>query len=181
MVENRKIQYTKHILSTTLIELLKDNHISQISVSQLCEEANINRTTFYRYYTDVLALLNEIENKVVNDLLHYLNQFNAIRSNEEILSILELLVRYILNHEAVFGVIMAETKNFDFKQKFINVFYTHIENIYADNIKQNEEKLTYILYGSIALIQNWLSKKIRSTPHQMANLMLDFGNRILND
>ena len=54
MKENRKIKYTKKVLSESLIELLKTKHISEITITELCENADINRTTFYRHYEKVL-------------------------------------------------------------------------------------------------------------------------------
>ena len=40
-----------------------------IKVKDICEEAKINKTTFYKHYTDSLELSNEIDEEVVEKLM----------------------------------------------------------------------------------------------------------------
>ena len=49
--EHKKIQNTRNILLNTLIELSESRPMEEISVSELCRAAHINRTTFYKYYS----------------------------------------------------------------------------------------------------------------------------------
>ena len=44
---DRRIKYTKHALQEAMIELLETHPIAKISVSMLCEKADVNRSTFY--------------------------------------------------------------------------------------------------------------------------------------
>ena len=51
--ENKKIDYrvrlTKQIIRQNLVPLMKEYHISRISIKMLCERAEINRSTFYAH------------------------------------------------------------------------------------------------------------------------------------
>lgn len=65
---DRRTRYTQSIIKETLIELLKTKDIKKITVSEICEKADINRATFYRYYLDVYDLLEKIEEDLVEEL-----------------------------------------------------------------------------------------------------------------
>ena len=54
---DRRVKYTKKVIKDTFLSLLEKKNISNISVKELCEMADINRGTFYRYYIDIYDLL----------------------------------------------------------------------------------------------------------------------------
>ncbi len=56
--EDRRIAMTKRLLKAALIELLKEQDIYHISIRELCERADVNRTTFYKYYGSQFDLLS---------------------------------------------------------------------------------------------------------------------------
>jgi AcrR family transcriptional regulator len=63
--ENRRVKLTKTMLKDSLIELLQKQPINRITVKEICENADINRSTFYVYYTDQYGLLAEIEDEII--------------------------------------------------------------------------------------------------------------------
>lgn len=56
---DRRILRTKKALKDTLMELLKKQNFESITVSQICDSAMVSRNTFYNYYTDKYALLED--------------------------------------------------------------------------------------------------------------------------
>lgn len=48
---NAKIEKTKRKLISAFLTLLEETPLEEMTVSQLCREAGINRTTFYKYYS----------------------------------------------------------------------------------------------------------------------------------
>lgn len=63
-MENRRILITKQLLCESFISLLKQKPIDKISVTELCQAANVNRGSFYAHYADVYDLLGQIESIV---------------------------------------------------------------------------------------------------------------------
>lgn len=57
---NRREEYTLRVIRETFLDLLSKQSVERISVGELCDLADINRSTFYRHYADVYALLDEI-------------------------------------------------------------------------------------------------------------------------
>ena len=73
--ENRRVTMTKQLLKDALVSLLEKNDIYNISIRELCEAADVNRSTFYKYYGSQFDLLADME----NDLILMVNQ--AVEDN----------------------------------------------------------------------------------------------------
>ena len=54
---DRRVKYTKMVLEDSFIKLLEKKDISQISITEICDNADINRATFYAHYSDQNDLL----------------------------------------------------------------------------------------------------------------------------
>ena len=55
-----RIIKTKKILFETLLKLMKQKNFDKIKISDICEEALINRSTFYAHYQDKYELLDDL-------------------------------------------------------------------------------------------------------------------------
>lgn len=62
---DKRKKYTRMFLHEALQELLKTKHLKEITVKELCEKADINRTTFYRNYQDIYELFEEEEKEMM--------------------------------------------------------------------------------------------------------------------
>lgn len=65
MVDRRE-QKTRKLIQNSFFELAKEKDISKITVTELCEFANISRSTFYSHYEDYPLFLTEMENQLVD-------------------------------------------------------------------------------------------------------------------
>ena len=50
--ESRRTQMTRRLIRTALIELMGEKTFERITIKELCERADVNRTTFYLHYSD---------------------------------------------------------------------------------------------------------------------------------
>ena len=71
---------TKRLMKNALLELLEKQELANISVTAICETADVHRSTFYKYYTDPSALLKEIEQDFLDQIP---NPENMDLSNQE--------------------------------------------------------------------------------------------------
>lgn len=62
---DKRVLKTKSALLDTLALLLKTTDIDDITVSSLCEKANINRATFYRHYGIPMDVITEAIEDIV--------------------------------------------------------------------------------------------------------------------
>ena len=61
---DRRIRYTRYALQNALIVCMQQKPFNRITVREICETADINRSTFYMHYKDIYELLDEIEEQV---------------------------------------------------------------------------------------------------------------------
>ena len=73
---NRKIQMTKRFIRLALFECLKEKDINKITISSLCEKADINRSTFYKYYGSQYDVIKEMEQEVIPKQVLALDSIN---------------------------------------------------------------------------------------------------------
>ncbi|MBQ7117468.1 MAG: TetR/AcrR family transcriptional regulator, partial [Clostridia bacterium] len=67
--ESRRVKMTKMLLKDSLIDLMKDKSIHSISIKDVCDGADINRSTFYRHYNTQYELYDDIIQDIMNDML----------------------------------------------------------------------------------------------------------------
>ena len=58
---DRRVRKTKAQLRAGLARLMQKKSIKEITVKELVEEVDINRSTFYLHYTDIYQMLESIE------------------------------------------------------------------------------------------------------------------------
>ena len=64
-----RIVKTRRQIKNAFLKLRAKFMPENIKVKDICEEANINKTTFYKHYTDSLELSNEIDEEIVEKLM----------------------------------------------------------------------------------------------------------------
>ena len=89
-MENQRIRLSKKLLKNALLELLREKRIDKISISELCSAAQINRTTFYKYYGNQYDLLAEMEQDFFRQL-----QENFLDKDPDDVENLTELIRFL--------------------------------------------------------------------------------------
>ena len=72
--ENQRIVLTKRLIKESLIKMLATEGIYKISIRGLCEEAGINRSTFYKYYGSQYDVLSEMGSEMVRHVQKILQE-----------------------------------------------------------------------------------------------------------
>ena len=60
---------TKRSIYNAFIELRSRKPLEKLTVKELCEKAEINKSTFYVYYSDVYDLSEVIEDEIVTSVI----------------------------------------------------------------------------------------------------------------
>ena len=73
--EDTRVQFTKKVLKDALLRILKDKPIGKVTIKELCEEAGLNRGTFYLHYNEPNDVLMEIESDFVREKLAFFDPY----------------------------------------------------------------------------------------------------------
>lgn len=89
----KKTTKTQKKFEETLLKLMKSKKFETITVNDITELADVNRSTFYRHYLDKYDLLEKIEDNILNHVISY--HSNTIEK-KRLIKILILLIMLIL-------------------------------------------------------------------------------------
>ena len=137
--DNKRHQETIQRVYATFAELLREQELNKVSVTALCEAANIDRSTFYANFEDISALANtyssEIEKQVVAQP-HVEGEFSWI-------------FEYILENKDLFQVYfklgLSQTAA-DYKMLFFrNGVYSVAKLWFTEGCKESPQKMGEII------------------------------------
>lgn len=184
---------TKKIIKEAFTKLLKEKGFNNITVSDITNEAKINRGTFYLHYTDKFDLLEKLENDSIEDLKELLfNKDTHDASNPKELFpygvILDAL-NYAKDNFDFVSAISSEngdpTFNDKFKTEMIKLLKLRMKNTYkikpSDFNISNDYIYEILTAVPIVIILMWIKKGCIESPKKIANLIMATRNYSPND
>jgi len=168
--EDRRIMMTKRMLKDALIEMLKEKDIYHISIRELCERADVNRTTFYKYYGSQFDLLTDME----NDMIEFLTK--TIKSNEaDPEKIISSACNYLEGNIDFARLIINNNVDPSFAHKLFTMDCIKESTLKKFAGNKSEAELEYIynflVYGAFRMVCVWLNKEERESPEAFAKLI----------
>jgi len=170
-MENQRVRITKMLLKDALTKLLYEKRIEKISVSELCEKAGINRSTFYKHYGSQMDVYEDMEQDFFDAALQMLTIDNE-SGRTGIGQFLEFLKE---EYEKVYAIIVIRPDS-DFIEKVFNMpalkYFTDKNNDPTYNERQNEYMRIYEYNGGYAVIREWVASGCKEDPTQIEELLL---------
>ena len=161
MSRERIINQTKQLLKDALMELLADKPLAKITVKELCEKADINRTTYYKYYIDIYDQMDKVENEIISDMLTKLDVITVENMNdrESRLVVITKILEYIESRQEEFKVLL-EKNELNFQYKLLSVIGGRIFDKLNTHDQKDVIRYIYIVNGSYGIIREWLKGSI---------------------
>ncbi|MCD5424152.1 TetR/AcrR family transcriptional regulator [Limosilactobacillus fermentum] len=170
--ENRRVKYTKRVIKEALIELMANRQVGEISVKKLCEQADVNRSTFYAHYGNPMDVMWELEEEVFTDLQQSVANHGQCQDKRAALeSIMQAVLEYVQERRQTFLVLFAQDNLGDFQDQLFVLTQgqkTHPKNMTQE---QRDYQRRYVFYGNVAVIKRWLEKEDRESVKEMAKLI----------
>lgn len=167
---DRRTRKTKKAIKTAFMDLIAKSDISKITVKEVSELADINRKTFYVYYSGVDDVSDEIENEIVDNIIKLMNEYNFAKFMTNPYLVLNQITDYI-NEDTEFygkffnskisGAILEKVKKI-IKDKLLPVFKEK-----ADLTLVNYT-IEYSLGGLIAAYREWLGSDKKITLEELS-------------
>jgi len=179
-VENRKIRYTKMVIRDSLMELMKTKSILSVSIKDICELADISRSTFYAHYKDQYDLLRQIEEETVAYFEGMLDKYKDKHSKKETAQMIEEMLTYMANNGNSIQVLLSENGDIAFQKKLFQHFANNNLVIkYFSEKQQDDEAKTYysvfLINGYLGLVQHWLKTNMSIPVPQLARMLLKWA------
>lgn len=174
---DNRVRYTKMILQQALVTLLDSKTINQITIKEICEQAQVNRGTFYLHYTSIDDLLDEVENVFLQNYKDFFNP-DCLRNlyKNILIEILDVLRE---NHKIVLA--MIDSNHFQSKSKIMEIIRQNtIATWQTKYSKYSEEDLSvmfdFVYPGAMHIISGWLRGEISYSTSECADFLICLEN-----
>ncbi|MDD4502770.1 MAG: TetR-like C-terminal domain-containing protein [Clostridia bacterium] len=174
--EDRRVKYTKMVLKESLIDLLSKKDISCITIKQICEEADINRATFYTHYSDQFDLLRQIEDEFLQNVKAYIAVFKQKKADAILVDVLEEIFEYIKDNAKLCRLLLSKQGNLEFQKRIMMLIYdTNLVAKPNESLKKGEEEFVYsfIITGCVGVIHKWLEEGMKQSSRAMAGMIFN--------
>ena len=158
---------TKEIILDATIKLMKNNNINKLTVQKILDEANISRSTFYKFFSDKYDVINYYFKYYVDSMLN--ENCNQDLENKCAYQFLYDNKDYFLN------AFKIEGQN-SFKSFFYDYYYKSCAEVYLANMSKetlsDDDKIALECYcsGALHITEQWLMNGAKESPKHMAEL-----------
>jgi len=166
MLESRKVQYTRMVLADGLIELMKTKPFDSITVKELCDLANVHRSTFYIHYEDIYALLRAVEDEALAWVHTSLAELSGKyqEGDEAFLCSLERLSECFAK-DIRLQMLMSERGDIDFQKQVIGAGF---------QLRDTESlHFVFLVGGCVSMVQYWIKNGMKESPREIAQVVYD--------
>ena len=151
--ENRRIRMTKQLLKDALLELLEDQDLIDISITAICECADVHRSTFYRYYANTSELMKEIQ-KDFQDQIPTPAQIRARKGPVDFVVESASFLELVKKNQKIFHLQFDNLKTGGFQRKLVDYL---CEGYIPTTTEASEKKAhlikLYVANGIVGILQ----------------------------
>jgi AcrR family transcriptional regulator len=184
--ESRKTRYTRMVIRNGLIELMKQRPITDITIKEICDLADVSRPTFYAHYRDQYDLLQGIEDEIIAYFENALFVKKTKKQGKrEITLMIENVLQYIESNNYSVQVLLSENGDIGFQRKIFRRFVNYIQYMmknYSEKAageEKNEYYSIYTVHGIIAIVHHWLKNSMKIQRQDLAKMIVELMGTIL--
>lgn len=161
--QDLRVQKTHQALITSFSDLLQTKSFEQITVQDLCANANVRRSTFYRHFNDKYDLLNHVVGTLIDHFRKlYLPDINPDNPRQ----FFEKLMRDVLTFIHDNKDIVRSVITLNFYGEVYTIFYEQIYKAVQKQIEFDRQSgqfyVDVTIYGEfltggiLSVITNWI-------------------------
>jgi len=180
---DRRQARTKQLLYKALMELIEEKGSENVTVTDIANQADINRGTFYLHYRDVPDMLEQIKEEVFSKIVSFMVQLNpndAIQygNKDEAYPELVGIFEEIALHADFLKIMLGPKGDLSYAIKFKTTMAAHIFNKLNYSYPPEENSLVprdyliaYISSANFGMLCHWLESGMQKSPYEMGLIM----------
>ena len=161
---NKRKKESMDRIEKVFIELLQTKELDEISVSDICKRAGLNRTTFYANYTDIYGLADAIRDKLENEVsdLYREEVTQGFNSNDYL-----KLFRHIKDKQIFYKTYfkLGYDNNYKIFRYDTALAHKHFQNKFI------EYHMEFFKAGITQIIKIWLNGGCKESPEDMFEII----------
>lgn len=158
---DRRVAKTKKAIRNAFAKLLSEKNINDITIQDIADTADINRKTFYNYYSNIYQIVDEIENEIVTAFSKAIQDVDFNRDMNEPYVIFSKLNTIINSDIDFYAHLVKVDSNFCLFSKIVTALKDKVKESFSSQIVIEDSKLEfmidYISAGMVAVYQIWFN------------------------
>lgn len=144
---DKRIQKSKNSIINAFLEIRAKKPLEKITVTELCQKAEINKSTFYVHYRDIYDLSEQLEDEVVDSILQSIQHPEKVFDTPDQFT-QELFQAYQAKNSLI-RILFSDTRSMLLPQKIhhsVKDLLFSIRPEYRDD-PEKDIRFTYQIYG----------------------------------
>lgn len=175
--EYRSSIRSKNMIKRAFAKLLHEKDISKITVTDIIQEADISRGTFYAHYPDVYGVLEQIETEELDALLALVRNIGVNSIVIEPQKAISLICNYLDNDKEYYRLLVnSRTVTRSFLDRLTALFMERAldELLEQTDINDRENALAYLNFasnGTMFVLFQWLDGSLNMTAERVVEVL----------
>ena len=155
---DRRVLKTKRAIRNALAQLLAERELTEITVTDVADLADINRKTFYNYYTGIHQVVGEIEDEITRDVGEILGDLSVSLDPAGTYAVFEKLAAVINTDMEFYGALLQINGNANLTNKLTELLKDRFRRALEAEMDPTllEIGLEYAVSGMMAVFRGWL-------------------------
>lgn len=166
-----RIIRTKERLKSALLELLKTESIDEISISEICAKASVNRNTFYSHYQSIKDLQSEIEGQFMEIIISKIHVSSD--TIDSVSDIMKQILECVSDNAEMCSLLFSDNGDKGFLKKILLFALPSAVKNWSDELSISLEDATllyyYVIGGSINVIEMWIKNGCKESTSEMSS------------
>lgn len=175
--ENRRVRMTKRLMKDALMELLEQKELANISVTAICNTADIHRSTFYKYYKDPADLLGDLEQDYL-DRIPTPSRDPQTWDEEQLLTETTAFFDYVKQNERAFRVLLGNSASCDFSVRLKDLICSRYAEPECNDGSTSNYANLYVANGTVGMLREWVNSDFPVSSREIAEMMYLFSVRV---
>ena len=164
---DKRILKTKQIIKETLQDMLLHNNLDDLSVTVICERANINRSTFYSYYHNPRECFEEISSEILLRFEKKLQQGKKIELND----FFRLYLEECLEEKKYFTIIHKGLYYNEVYNRYLQMCNKYCNLILFIPKSTENLRISYHLFGFFGMLHIWFENGCKESPDSIVTIL----------
>ena len=157
---NKRRKNSQEKIERAFVHFLQTKEINEISVTDICKEAKLNRSTFYANYLDVYDLAEKIVQKIENDVFMLYQEERETKNNTN--DFLKLF-RHIKENQIFYKTYFKLNRD---KHFIIQQYDTNLSKLMYED-KFIDYHIEFFMAGLNAIVKKWLNNDCKESPEEI--------------
>lgn len=166
---NLKYQSTHDAILHTVLEMLEEKDIGEITVADVCRRVEINRSTFYKHFQDIPDVLEKMVESVNANFIGIIPESAPVREN------FLCLFRHVWENRAFYSLLLRRELPSSVQSALFPIKLPAADSEMAARLQLSPEQLTYhhAMFQAVlkGLLLCWLERGCAETPEELYEIL----------